>query len=105
MIFGQRIGGFLLGLDKLVFFVDFVELFNHLVKFVKILGVILAPALIGLDLAHLEDSLGQICIWHKLLLSAKILDKTYGLIFRIFRVLFFSPWNLLILRRQRRIVE
>lgn len=53
MIFGQRIGGLLLSLDKLIFLVDFVELFNHLVELVKILGVILAPALIGLDLAHL----------------------------------------------------
>ena len=96
---------FLLCLYELVLSINFIKFFYHLVEFIEILRVILPSTLIWFYFSHLQDGLSEIYVIHRLLLSAKILDKTYGLIFRIFRVLFFSPWNLLILRRQRRIVE
>lgn len=95
----------LLGLEHLILPINLIQFLDHLVELFEVLTVIILPILVGFDLAHLQYSLCEIFIRGGLLLSAKILDKTYGLIFRIFRVLFFSPWNLLILLRQRLMVE
>lgn len=97
--------GPLLSLKQLILPINLIQFFDHLVELLEVLTVIILPILVGFDLAHLQYRLGEIYMRVGVLLSAKILDKTYGLIFRIFRVLFFSPWNLLILLRQRRMVE
>ena len=65
----------------------------------------LFPIFIWFELSKLQNALSKVYIIWYLLLSANILERTYGLIVLIFKVLFFSPCNLLILRRQRRIVE